>query len=80
MKESDEYVLKIFNKEITKLRHEIYLRLYEGLCKTYEEKFVKMSWQYFMAIPIMDSLNRPSLLELEECCKAAKSYYDEKTI
>ncbi len=76
--EDTEYLKEMFNKEITKLRREVYENCYNDLCEDFSENEVKRSWLYFEAIPIMDSINLRSFEMLLECCDMARNYEANK--
>ena len=67
----NELMLELCNKEITKLRREVYLSLVDSLEKVYSKKDVKNAFHYFCAMPFMTTLNRTSFNCLEECCLVA---------
>ncbi len=78
MSESEDYVFEIFNKEITKLRKELYESYQRDLIVQFGPKDIEMGWNYFSAYPVMDSLNLKSLDMIVEYCKIAKEYRESK--
>lgn len=74
MENPQEFISEIFNKEIIKLRRELYESYKLNLIQYYCPEDVERSWIYFGAFPIINSLNRKSLDVLIECCEVAKQY------
>jgi len=72
--EDAEYIKEVFNKEITKLRKEIWYLSQADLLRHYCQEDINRAFHYFNAYPIMDSLNRKSLEVLIECCQNAELY------
>jgi hypothetical protein len=73
-----EFVHEIFNKEITKLRRDVYEAYESLLIQYYCPNDVEKAWVYFRACPMIESLNRKSWDMLKEYCEAAKEYRESK--
>lgn len=78
MESAHEYVMEIFNKEIGKLRQELYESYESALTQKFILADVKTAWNYFSATPVMNSLNRRSIDMIVELCEYAKRNREER--
>lgn len=67
-------VIELCNKEVNKLRKEIYDMNKDLLLNSYCKEDVDKAIIYFYSVPILDTLNRSSIDILLECCDVAKQY------
>jgi len=74
MENPQAYIDEMFNKEITKLRREIYEAYESAMITQFCPNDYQAAWRRFNSVPIMDSLNRRSLEMIVEACEAAKRY------
>ncbi len=80
MNDAHEYIVEMYNKEISKLRKEIYMSLKKCLMEDFNIEDVERAWSYFHAIPLMNSLNRCSYDILFECCNVSKEHKKSNSI
>ena len=77
MENEKQYIYELFNKEILKLRKEIYDKYAPRLNECYEDIDVKTAYEFFIALPCMETFNRPSWESLCECCSIAQENREE---
>jgi hypothetical protein len=78
MENDKELLDELFNKEITKLRKEVYEAYESLLIQQFCPQDVENSWIYFIAQPLLNTINRKSFDILIECCNCAKQFREFK--
>jgi len=77
MTKSADYLIEVCNREIRKLRNEIFKEVTSTLGDQFTSQELSLAHEQFLALHLINSLNLPSRDLILEFCRSAQQYYKD---